>query len=121
MPNQNRTVVIKKEYHHYPRPHVVHAPVISNYNQSSGFFSTVKDSIASGIGLNLGSRLIDNIFGARKVVVEHTNVQKTPQTQSQSQDECTDIIKAYKELSNNKGLIDYELERQYEKCISRKN
>jgi len=73
---------------------------------STPFVQSVKDGLATGIGVNLGERIISNIFGAKKVEYKI----------SEDYFNCDQIKLDYlKQLET--GKVSEELEQVYNKCL----
>jgi len=94
-----------------PRYHQVSQQPLIQPSQG-GMLQSFKESViggfGAGIGMNIADRAISSIFGARKVEVQHTNIEN----------ECQDIIKLYKETLSKDEIISQTLQEKYEKCKS---
>jgi len=78
---------------------------------STPFVQSVKDGLATGIGVNFGERIVNSIFGAKKVEVANTGYRI-----SEDYFNCEQIKLHYlKQVEN--GSVSEELEREYNKCL----
>jgi len=73
---------------------------------STPFVQSVKDGLATGIGVNFGERIVNSIFGVKKVEYKI----------SEDYFNCEQIKLHYLKQVE-KGSVSEELEREYNKCL----
>ncbi len=68
------------------------------------FFQTVKEGIATGVGVAVGERLVNSIFGPKKVEVVHTTIN------------CDQVKLNYLKGVETNTITD-ELQKSYNECL----